>query len=112
MRRLSSATWMNSPGAHDAARGMTPADERLHRGDLAGDEVDDRLVVEDELLLLHRELELAAQLAPVHDVALHARREEHVAVASRTFRGVHRNVGMTHEARRVIGNIVCNSDAE
>ena len=80
--------------------GMAPSDERLHRGDLAGDEVDNRLVVEDELLLVHRALELTAQLAPVHDVALHAGCEEHVAVAPRPLRGVHRDVRLTHQARR------------
>ena len=68
--------------------------------------------MQDELLLVHRPLELGTQLAPVHDVALHPGGEEHVAVASGSLGAVHRDVGLTHQARRVIVNTVRNSDAQ
>ena len=54
IRPVSSASGMNSHRSHQAALGVSPAHQRLDAGHAAGGDVDDRLVVEAELVALER----------------------------------------------------------
>ena len=84
-----------------AAVRMVPAHERLDGDGLAGGEVDDRLVLDDELALLDRALELGLEVVAADDRVAHRRRRRR---AKRRLAGllglVHRHVGVADQLAR------------
>src|SRR5262249_10973735 len=77
---------------------MTPADQRLRARHVAGDRVDDRLVVYLELLPAQRAPPGVLEREAVEGRRIHRPREGLVAVAALLFRLVHGRVGV-HEKR-------------
>ena len=89
---------MKSSGGHEArasgaASGRAP--RRRRRGPLV--EVDDRLVVEDELVALDRLPQVGLELEPLDDRGAHLRLEELVAAEPGGLRAVHRDVGVAEQ---------------
>ena len=80
-----------------AALGVLPADQRLEAADLAGAEVDDRLVVERQLVAVERVAQLAFDLEPAHRTGPHLGVEEHAAGAAAFLGPVHRRVGVADQ---------------
>ena len=76
---------------------VLPANERLHVGDGAGVEVDERLVVHDELAQIDGVAQLADELQPRARVAVLLVRVEGMS-AARRLRLVHRHIGVPQEA--------------
>ncbi len=62
---------------HLAAHGMYPANERLVRENLARLQLEHRLIVERELIVLQRPAQLLREVRQVHDGELHRTRAEH-----------------------------------
>ena len=58
-------------GRQAPARRVLPADQRLDAGDPPGVELDERLVLEEQLVALHRQAELAAELHALHELRAH-----------------------------------------
>ncbi len=80
-----------------AALGVLPADQRLEAGDLAGAQVDHRLVVEGELLAVERVPQLPFDLQPAHRAGPHLGVEEDAAGAAALLGPVHRRVGVADQ---------------
>ena len=83
------------------ALGVLPAHERLHLGDLAGREVDDRLVIDDELPEGDGVAQLADELQPLARVAVLLLGVEGVP-APRGLGLVHGHVGVPQEDAGVL----------
>ena len=75
---------------------MVPAQQGFHTDHLAGAHVDERLVVELELLLLDRLAQSGFQGVPLYRARVHLGREELVVVAAFLFGVIHRRVGVFH----------------
>src|SRR5215203_1952794 len=71
---------------------MIPACQRLHAPDGAGVQVDDRLIVDYELLAFHGASELVLYLHAFEHPGVHARAEHLVAVLAAPLGRVHRQV--------------------
>ena len=95
-----------------AALGMIPAHQRLEAGDLAGLQVEDRLVVDLELAvgdgLAQVELERAARLQPLVHLAL----EEAVRAAAVALGEVERHVGVLQQQVGVGAVVRRDGDAD
>ena len=76
---------------------MLPADQRLDAEQVAGAQVHDRLVVQQELRLPHRLVELGLHLAPLARRVLHGRLVHDVAALAGGLRRVHGDVGIAHQ---------------
>ena len=76
---------------------MVPAHERLHSGDRAVRQPDDRLEVEHELLVLDRAPQLGLVVQPIHGRGVHDRIEDPIAHVLVLLRLVHRDVGLLQE---------------
>ena len=83
---------------NDSALRMLPADEGLDRGEPAGLQIEDRLVVHGEALVGHRVPQLGHQLEPVGALVVEIRVEEVVAAVAPRLRGVHGEVGVAQQA--------------
>jgi hypothetical protein len=100
------------PGRDHAQAGVLPAHQCLDRDDLVGRELQDRLVVQDELAVVDRDLEVAHQLlAPT---ALLLRGQLAVGQDARTaaLGLVHGRVGMLGQGERVRAVLGIQRDAE
>src|SRR3954469_19712271 len=80
--------------ADDAVAGTVPADERLDADQALVGDVEDRLVVDAELLALDGAAQVALGAQPDERVVAHLLVEELVAPASALLRLVHRGVGL------------------
>ena len=79
---------------------MLPADQGLDPVDLAGVQVDDRLVVEDELAAGERVLQIRLDLEELHGAFVHRRLEDGVPVLPGGLGRVHRRVRVADEVVR------------
>ena len=95
------------------ALGMVPAGENLDRGDPARRDVDDRLVVEGDLVRLQRRRQFAADLGPVAD-PLPEGGVEDLEAADAGAITLERGLGVGHERlgpdRRVVGDDEADGD--
>ena len=71
---------------------MIPTGERLDRDHRAGLEVDDRLVVDVDLVALDGPLERGDELLPMPDAGVHLGLVERVTALAAVLRAVHRDV--------------------
>jgi hypothetical protein len=78
---------------------MLPAHQRLEARHAAEVEVDDRLVVEHELLVLDRPLELLAAVEPCQRVHVHVGGVDGELVRPAALGGVHGQVGVAQQVR-------------
>ncbi len=90
---------------------MLPADERLDTDDRATGEVDDRLVLEEELLLLDGAPEVGLELEPLHRLELHPGLEQLAPVLAATLGEVHRDVGVADDLIR-LPTVVLDGDSD
>ena len=85
---------------HEATRRVVPADERLEPADVAVRELDHRLVVELELVVVERALQVGLELEPADRGLVHLGLEDLVAGLPALLRDVHRDVGVAQERLR------------
>ena len=86
---------------HDESPGrMVPADQGLEPIDLPARQMDHRLVVEDELLVVDGSLQVRLQLQPPQRRVVHLGFEDLIPVLPRFLRDVHRDVGVAEELLR------------
>ena len=94
----------------EPARRVLPAQQRLGRGDLAGVEVEDRLVDEEQLVAGDRAAQVVLEREPVVRGDVHLVAELGVAVAAGALGLVERDVGV---AQQVLGRLaVAGGDAD
>lgn len=86
--------WDELERRYQAACGVSPADETFKRGDLAGAQVEHRLIVQLELATLGRPSELGNEPEPGDERRVHAGLEVLVAAGAGSFCLVHRDVGI------------------
>ena len=102
----------------EAARGdqtalrMLPPNERLDSGQLAGRQVDDRLVGEAKLIELDGPLELDAQLVALADRHVHPGVEDREAALAVGLGHVHRDVGVAHQVGGSLDGVPCARDPD
>ena len=99
---------------HDhAALRMPPADQRFGAVEVVGRGIDLRLVVQLELLLRQRVVQIALELDALARVRVHAGLEALHVVAAALLGAVHRRIGVRDQAvrRRAIGRIERDADA-
>jgi len=82
---------------------VVPAHEGFHPDRLAALEVDDGLVVEDELPLVHRSLQLGRAFEPLHHGRLQGRLVHLVTVLAAGLGGIHGHVRRLQDLRGVLG---------
>ena len=82
---------------HDAAVGVDPADQRFDAGDPARVQLDHRLVVQDELVVLERALQVGLQLQAPQRGVVHLGFEDLVPALALLLRHVHRDVRVAHQ---------------
>ena len=99
-------------GVEQAALRMAPAQQRFEAGDAALQQVDQRLVVQFELLLLQAGAQLDLKLAAVLHAGIHLGLEEPVAGATFFFGPVQRQVGIAHQFVGGIGLGIDQHDAD
>src|SRR3954463_15982055 len=98
LRERDEVEWHDEP-----APWMRPAQERLESDDAAARELDDRLVVDDELVAFDRAPQVGLDLEPLDDRRMHARLERRVGAALAGALGaVHGHVGVAQEVLRVV----------
>jgi hypothetical protein len=90
-----------SGGQHHAALGVVPAKQALGADHFAGLRLDDRLVVELELLSLERAPQRHLDLQPFGAPRGELGREEPEAVPPELLRVVHRRIGVLEQRLRV-----------
>ena len=83
---------------HDAALRVDPADQGLDARDPSRLELDHGLVVQDELVVLERTLQVGLQLEAAQRGVVHLGLEHLVATLALLLRHVHRDVGVAHAA--------------
>ena len=88
---------MNWTGEIMPALRVLPADQRLDLADAAGLEIDDRLVVDAQLVALDGVAQVGLQLQPLHRLGVHARIEDGVAGLALRLGPVHRHVGIAQQ---------------
>ena len=76
---------------------MDPPDQRLDAGDASAVELDHRLVVQDELAVLDRPLEVGLQLESLQRRLVHGRLEDLVPALAALLGHVHRDVGVAEQ---------------
>ena len=99
-------------GEHDALARVAPAHERLDPDDPALVEVDERLVVELELVALERVAEVVLELEALGHAPADGGVEELVARAAVVLGALHRGVGVAHERLGVVAAPVGDGDAD
>ena len=87
-------------GHHETPGGMVPADQGLEPLDLPARQMDHRLEVEDELLVVDGPLQVRLQLQPPERRVVHLRFEDLIPVLPRFLRDVHRDVRVPEELLR------------
>ena len=97
---------------HDALAGVAPAHERLDGHDAALVEVDERLVVELELVALERVAQVVLEREALDHAAADVLVEELVARAAQVLGALHRHVGVAHERLGAVAEPVGDGDAE
>ena len=93
---------------------MLPAHQRLERHDAIGLDVDHRLVVHVELLLLERRAQARLDGHALLQLAIHRRVEELEVVAAAILRLIHRRVRLTQQLAdsRAIARAKAHADAD
>ena len=91
---------------------MLPADEGLDLADLTGDQVDDRLVVDAELLVGDRPAQLDLDLETPPGLDLHRLPERGVAALAQGLRLVQGDVGRAQQLVGVVGRGLADGDAD
>ena len=76
---------------------MAPAHERLHSQEAARAEIDDRLVLDEELLVGDRARDVGDQARLLLQHLLHRLLEGEEAVLARGLRKVHRRIGLAQQ---------------
>ena len=92
---------MKADGRQQAPGGVLPAHQRLHPDELAGVEVDDGLVVEDELAPSGRIGHVRLEGMVFHDGVVEAGVIALDAVLAPALGRVHGHVGLAHEVLRI-----------
>ena len=95
-----------------AAARMVPAHEGLDGDGLAGGEIDDRLVLDDELALLDRALELGLEAVAADDRVAHRGREDREAALAALLGVVHGDVGVAQQLLGVRVRVAARGDAD
>ena len=98
---------------HHAPPGMFPPDEGFKADQAMVLQLHDRLVMDDEFVVVDRPPEVRLQLQAVQDICVHARVEDLIAGASPGLRLIHGDVGVAQDLLRpFIGFAAeCNADA-
>ena len=99
-------------GREEAELGMVPADQRFDTDDVLRADLDDRLEVEDELLLTESFPQKIFQGQPLQGPGIHGRRVELVVVATGVLGPIHRRVGVAHQRLRIGAVVRIDSDAD
>src|SRR5207302_10011092 len=86
---------------YDASCGVPPADQRLYADQAATAQIEDRLVEQEELSLLHRSAELCLLLRTRFSAGCHARLEQRVAILPGGLGGVQGQVRVAQQRIRV-----------
>ena len=94
-----------------SSRGIAPPDQRLQARDRAIREVDDRLPVQDPVLMLHRTAQSGGQRQTRDGVVAPAREHDRTA-RLRLLRLVHRRIRVLQQARRIGGVLREEAHAE
>ena len=94
---VSSAIGMNSAGETMVPSRLLPAHQRLEADDVAGGQVEDRLVVHAQLATVERAVERGLHGEAVRHPFVHRLVVDGHAVAAGVLGPVHRRVGVTHE---------------
>ena len=84
---------------------VVPAHQRLDAEQFALGEVDDRLVLEEELAALERQVDVLLEAQPLAQLLLHARLEHHEARLAGRLRVVHRDVGVAQQLLGVVARL-------
>ncbi len=112
IRPVSSARGMNSDGSSKPALRVLPPDQRLDGNGLAAVEADDGLVVEDELAVVDRPLQLGRPFEPLADRRLQGGLVNLVTVLAPGFGRVHGHVRRLHQLGRVLGPALAVGDPD
>ena len=107
--RLSSAIGMNSPGSSRPRVGVLPADERLDPDQPLAAELEDRLVVQDQLVVSQRSRQRLLELHPLDHRRVHLRLVDLLLALALGLRSVEREVGV---AQQVVGLAVADRDPD
>ena len=99
-------------GRHHAPFGMMPADEGLAAGDLAAFDVDDRLIVELELVVHDRLAQIQLEGAARLHAGVHLELEEAVDAAAVGLGAVERQIGVLHQGVRLVAVARGHGDAD
>src|SRR5512132_1970441 len=91
---------------------MAPAQESLGASDLAGPQIDQGLVVEDQLVVVKRLAKTTLKREALERLGVHGRRVELAIVPSLIFGAVHRRIRVAQERLGVgsVARIQCHSD--
>ena len=107
----SSAKRMNSTGA-TAAIGRLPADQRLDAVHVAGRDIDDRLVMQHELLLFERLAQVRVEPHVLRDLLVHLQREHAIRMLALFLRDVHRGIRAADQRLERIAVLRMHRDAD
>ena len=95
---------------HESARRMVPANQRFQRNDLLAVAVEDRLVVQHQLVAFERVVEALFEREAAAVALVHAGREHLGLIAAQLLGAVHRAIGAFEERLDVIA--VARKDAD
>ena len=97
---------------HDPLLRVAPAHQRLDGDDPALVEVDERLVVELELVVVERAAQVLLELEALHHAPAHAAVEQLEARAAAVLGAIHGDVGVAHDRLGGVVGAVGDDDAD
>ena len=109
---VSSAIGMNSVGCQQPAVGVSPAQQRLEPDELLGHELDQRLVVQLELVALDRVAQVALDRHPLDQTTAQRGVERLEAPAAELLGAVHRGVRVAQQLLGGPGPSLADGDAD
>ncbi len=109
---LSSATGMNVPGGHDAARRVPPAQQCFGAACPAAHDIDPRLIVQLELAARERLVQLALEAPPLLREAAHSRADALECPAPALSGAVHGPLGVPYERIGCVAGARIQADAD
>src|SRR4029077_15301832 len=96
----------------DVLSAAVPANQRFHSGDRLRAQVELRLIVKDELVMLQRLMQRSLECETFRRLSRQERRAELVAVSSRLFRLVQSRVGALQQRLRIVAVLRVEGDAD